>query len=66
MDLAEAMNLWQQMGHSIVSWNTKEGYYCLFVAYGQVKGHTKAVAGGIHWDYPQILIDTYKQDVACK
>lgn len=56
MDLIKAMYLWQEMGNTIVSWNTKDGYYTLFVKNNQVKGHTKAVAGGISWEWPEELM----------
>ena len=64
MDLMDAMNLWQEMGNEIISWNKKDGYYCLFVKNGDVKGHTKAVAGGMYWDWPQELLDYKKSQLA--
>ena len=57
MDLTEAMNLWQEMGNTIVSWDTEDGYYTLFVKNHQVKGYTKASAGGISWDWPEELME---------
>jgi len=56
MDLMNAMKLWEEMGNELISWDTKDGYYTLFVKNNQVKGHTKAVAGGMYWEWPDELM----------
>lgn len=63
MDLIEAMNLWQDMGNEIISWNKEDGYYCLFVKKGIVKGHTKAVPGGMYWSWPDELMEYRKNEL---
>lgn len=56
MGLMNAMKLWEEMGNTIVSWDTKDGYLCLFVKKGDVKGYTKAGGGGMYWDLPEELM----------
>ena len=63
MDLMEAMNLWQDMGHEIISWNKEDGYYCLFVKNRQVHGYTKAQPGGMHWSWPDELLEYRKREL---
>ena len=59
MDMIKAFNIWSSLGddYDLVGWNAKDAYYTLFVKNGMVVGNTKAVSGGIHWDYPQELLD---------
>ena len=56
MGLMNAMKLWEEMGNTIVSWDAKDGYLCLFVKKGDVKGHTKAMPEGMYWDLPEELM----------
>lgn len=60
MDMSDALTLWRSLGHSFVSWDTKEGYYTLFIKDGEVVGHIKAVAGGVFWNYPEELMQARK------
>ena len=56
MDLGKAMQIWtEELGGTITSWDRKDGYHCLFIRHGQVKGFTKAEAGGIYWEWPDEL-----------
>jgi len=57
MGLMNAMKLWEEMGNTIVSWDAKDGYHCLFVKNGDVKGYAKAVAGRMYWEWPEELIE---------
>jgi len=57
MDLIDAMKLWEEMGNEIISWDKKDGYFCLFVEKGNVKGYTKAVPGGMYWEWPDKLME---------
>lgn len=57
MDLCEAMNRWKKLGHTWVSWDTKETYWILFVKDGDVVGHVKTVAGGMFWCWPDELVN---------
>lgn len=61
MDLMEAMKLWEDMGNEIISWDRKDGYHCLFVENGKVAGFTKAVPGGMYWEWPDSLIEYKKK-----
>lgn len=63
MDLMQAMNLWQDMGNEIISWDKEDGYYCLFVKNGQVKGYTKDVLGGMYWEWPYELLEYRKNEL---
>lgn len=60
MDLLEAMKLWEDMGNEIISWDRKDGYHCLFVENGAVVGFTKAVPGGMYWEWPDSLLQAKK------
>ena len=55
MDLQDALEGWKQLGHTYVSWDTKEAYWILFVKDGDVVGHIKTVAGFISWCWPEEL-----------
>jgi hypothetical protein len=60
MDKNEALDKWEQMGHTWVDWDAPEAYYILFVKDGEVVGNIKTVAGGISWKYPDDLVIMYK------
>ena len=62
MDLIEAMNLWTtECEGTLAGWQTEEGYYTLFIKTGKVRGHTKATAGGIRWEWPDELLSAEKE-----
>ena len=62
MDLIEAMNLWTtECDGTLSGWDTKEGYYTLFIKTGMVRGHAKATAGGIRWEWPDSLMEAHKE-----
>ena len=62
MDLKEAMNLWTtECDGTLSGWDTKEGYYTLFIKTGMVRGHAKATAGGIRWEWPDELMEAHKE-----
>ena len=63
MDLMDAMKLWEEMGNEIISWKKPDGYYCLFVANGDVKGYTKAAPGGMYWEWPDSLMEYRKNEL---
>jgi hypothetical protein len=56
MDINEAMDKWEKLGHTWIDWDAPEAYYILFVKYGEVVGNVKTVAGGISWKYPEELV----------
>lgn len=56
MDLSEAMQRWEALGHSYVSWDTTEAYWILFLKHKEVVGHVKTVAGGMYWSWPDELV----------
>ena len=56
MDLSEAMQRWEALGHSYVSWNTTEAYWILFLKHRKVVGHVKTVAGSMSWSWPDELV----------
>lgn len=56
MGLNNALNRWEKLGHTYVSWDAKEAYWILFVKDGDVVGHVKTVAGGMSWCWPDELV----------
>mgnify|MGYP003628312885 CR=1 FL=1 len=63
MDLMRAMELWtNQCGGTLSGWDTKDGYYTLFIKTGKVRGYTKAQGGGIHWEWPDELLKVDAQE----
>jgi hypothetical protein len=56
MDLSEAMQRWEALGHSYVSWDTTEAYWILFLKHREVVGHVKTVAGSMSWSWPDELV----------
>ena len=63
MDFTEAINLWQDMGNQIISWDKEDGYYCLFVKKGVVLGYTRAVGGGFYWEWPFELLEYRRNEL---
>jgi hypothetical protein len=62
MDMIAAINTWEIIGGDFNSIDEGEGgaYITQFIWKGKVEGYTKAVPGGIHWDWPQRLLDIAK------
>ena len=57
MDISDYMTIWKYiLRHQIVSWNTQDAYFILFVKDGEVAGNIKTVAGSISWNLPNELM----------
>jgi len=53
----DAMQLWEDMGNTIVSWYKKDEHLYLFVENGDVKGYAKTNAGRMWWKWPDKLME---------
>ena len=60
--LTEAMSVWYSIG-TINGYDNGKGYRCDFLDKdGNVAGHTLAVSGGMHWEYPQLIMDLWNYE----
>ena len=65
--LSEIMNVWSSIGNTIKGYETEEGRRCDFLdKEGNVVGHTLAVSGGIHWEYPQLIMELWNYEKRLK
>ena len=56
------MKVWDTVG-TINGYDNERGYRCdLLDKDGNVAGHTLAVPGGIHWEWPQLIMDLWNYE----
>tara|TARA_R110002111_G_scaffold223240_2_gene285227 strand:- start:188 stop:466 length:279 start_codon:yes stop_codon:yes gene_type:complete len=62
LDLCSVMSVWNSIG-TLNGYNNERGYRCDFLDKdGNVAGHTLAESGGMHWEYPQLVIDLWNYE----
>ncbi len=60
--LTEAMDVWRSIG-TLNSYDNEKGYRCDFLDKdGNVVGHTLGTSEGIHWEYPQLIMDLWNYE----
>ncbi len=60
--LIEAMTVWRSIG-TINGYDSEKGYRCEFLDEdGNVAGYTLSKAGGIYWEYPQLIMDLWNYE----
>jgi len=60
--LNRVMIVWNSIG-TVNGYDNEKGYRCDFLDKdGNVAGHTLAVPGGIHWEYPQLIMDLWNYE----
>ena len=65
MDMTEAIMLWETiLGYETKSIKTDTSYKILFIKDNEEKGFTKAVSGGLYYQYPQECWD-WKEKHGC-
>jgi len=56
MELRKVIHRWEQLGHIIVSWNTEEARWTLFIKDNDVAGYVMAVGNTEKWNLPKELV----------
>ena len=60
--LCQVMMVWDSIG-TTNGYHSEEGYRCDFLDKdGNVAGHTLSKAGGIYWEYPQLIMDLWNYE----
>lgn len=56
MELREVIHRWEQLGHIIVSWNTEEARWTLFIKDNDVAGCVRTIGNNHRWHLPEELV----------